>query len=421
MYIYDNGVFKPFLETKLKQLIKNFLDDPVDFNEETQRYSQSLLTQVKNHLHKNLIKLEEFDKEDYRLCCKNGIIDLERGSFMPHWKHDENPPYFFIQIPVEYDPDATCPNILKFITQLVGKERFPLIYEIIGYILYKSIKLQKAFIFFGEPGCGKTTFFDMLKEFIGWSNWTDVNIHTLSQKYELENLRNKMANISDELPLKKLNYIANFKQATTNKILTGAMKYVQGSISWYNICKQLFSCNKLPEVDKETGQDFWRRIILIHCTNVIKKEDRDINILDKITTHKEFSGLLNKCIFHFQKLIKRGKFDDRYDDIDKIEGIWQINVNPIKLFLDECCIITNKEEDYEEKSYFRAQVNAFRKARNAEPISLNMISRKLKDLIISTDAQKADGKRYYIGIKIEKTIIDKIDSIILGGKILDEF
>ena len=103
----------------------------------------------------------------------------------------------------------------------------------------------------------------------------------------------------------------------------------------------------------------------------------------------------------------RKRFTDRFDNIDTVKGIWQINISPLKLFLDERCSFI--EAHSEESDFFRAQVNAFRKEKNALPISMNMITRKLKDLGIEKK-QKGNGRRYYMGIKINTTIIgDEMD------------
>ena len=75
--------------------------------------------------------------------------------------------------------------------------------------------------------------------------------------------------------------------------------------------------------------------------------------------------------------------------------------------MEERCII--KEGEKAESDFFRAQLNIFRKSKNAEPISMNLITRRLKDLGIEKK-QKSNGKRYYIGIKLNKTEIgDEMD------------
>ena len=145
MYVYNSGLFVPFSDTKLKNLIKSFLDEPIDFSEEITRYSTSLYQQVKNHLYGNLHSLKEFDKKITTINCKNGKYFINTEYFVEH--SEESPMLSFIQIPVNYNEEAKCPNINKFLIDVFGVDRVAFIYEIIGYLLYRSNKLHKSFIF----------------------------------------------------------------------------------------------------------------------------------------------------------------------------------------------------------------------------------------------------------------------------------
>ena len=417
IYIYRGGLYIPLTDAKIKYWINAYLDEPTEQEEKDQdfldvKFTTALLHQVKNRLFSVLISLDEFDKYEWRVNCLNGYIDLRNGSYMPHFKFDEHPYLSLIQIPIHYDKEAKCPAINKFIIEVFGADRISFIYEIISYLLYRSNKLHKSFIFFGEASSGKTSFIEMIRIFLGVKNIQDISIQKINQRFQMGNLRNKLANIYDDLPIKKIGYIQNFKQIVTNKTLTSELKGIQDLVTWSNFCKQIYTCNTLPEIGEMTGDDFWRRIILVHCTNHFDNGVKDFNIVDKITTEEELSGLLNCCIFHYQHLMNRQHFTDRFDDIDTVKGIWQININPLKLFLDTNCTLNENERT--EVKEFRSQVNAFRKEKNAMPISQNLITRKLKDLGIIKKRQK-DKDYYYIGIKITKTIIDKID-LILGGQ-----
>ena len=412
IYIYKKGLYVPYTDAKIKHRINYYISD-MEKGEEPIKFSTALLHQIKNRLYHDLKNLKDFDKSDWRVNCLNGTVDLRDGSFMPHWKFNETPYKSLIQIPVEYNKDAKCPTITKFIISVFGIHRYQFILEILGYLLYRSNKFQKAFIFFGEASSGKTSFIEMIRIFLGVKNIQDISIQKINQRFQMGNLRNKLANIYDDLPIKKIGYIQNFKQIVTNKTLTGELKGIQDLVTWDNYCKQIYTCNTLPEIGENTGDDFWRRIILIHCTNFFNNGNKDFNIVDKITVKEELSGLLNLCVTNFMKLHERKHFAEEFDNIETVKGIWQINISPLKLFLDTNC--TLKENESEESTNFRTQVNAFRKNRNALPISMNLITRRLKDLGIEKK-QKSNGKRYYIGIKITKTIIDKIELAILGGQ-----
>ena len=434
--IYKKGIYVPFLDAKIKNWINAYLNDPLENEAKDEdfldvKFTTTLLHQVKNRLHSQIAKLNDFDRFEWRVNCLNGLIDLRDGSFRDHINFDETPYKSLIQIPINYDKEALCPIINKFLIEVFGADRIAFIYEILAYLLYRSNKLQKAFIFFGEASSGKTSFIEMIRIFLGPKNIQDISIQKINQRFQMGNLRNKMANIYDDLPIKKIGYIQNFKQIVTNKTLTSELKGIQDLVTWNNFCKQIYTCNNLPEVGENMGDDFWRRIILIHCTNFFDNGTKDFNIVDKITTPEELSGLLNCCVFHFKHLLARKHFVDRFDNIETVKGIWQINISPLKLFLDTNCSLIENER--EEVHHFRSQVNAFRKDKNAMPISQNLITRRLKDLGITQTKKgpKGNQKKYYIGIKLNKTIIgDEMDILdryfekeenVKKGKILDTF
>ena len=426
--IYKKGIYVPFLDAKIKNWINGYLGELTEQEKNNKnfvdvKFTTTLLHQVKNRLHSQIAKLEDFDRFEWEVNCLNGIIDLRTGSFRPHFEYidDEGETVDvgkrLIQIPINYDKEALCPTINKFLIEVFGADRIAFIYEILAYLLYRSNKLQKSFIFFGEAASGKTSFIEMIRVFLGVKNIQDISIQKINQRFQIANLHNKMANIYDDLPIKKIGYIQNFKQIVTNKTLTGELKGVQGLITWPNFCKQVYTCNNLPEIGENTGDDFWRRIILIHCTNFFDNGTKDFNIVDKITTPEELSGLLNCCVFHYKHLMARKHFVDRFDNIDTVKGIWQININPLKLFLDTNCSLIETER--EETHFFRSQVNAFRKEKNAMPISQNLISRKLKDLGITQvkKGSKGNQKKYYKGIKINTVRLDgriNLDKILVG-------
>ena len=400
LYIYNEGVYIPYTDARLKSRIHLIISG---YSEKT-TFSTSLLNQVKLYLAWNVVEYNNFDAIPEFVNCENGIVNLSLGVFHPY---KEKHYLSFMQIPVKYEKDAQCPKIYKFLIDVFGQLRVNLMYQIISYTLFKSNKFHKSFILFGAASSGKTTFIELLRVFLGYKNTTDISIQDINKQFQMANLRGNLADIYDELPLKKIGYMNNFKQVVTNNTLTGEIKNVQGSKTWSNFCKLIFTCNHLPEVSIEKGDDFWRRILLIHCTEFFDNGTKDFDIGSKISTSKELSGLLNECITAFQELENNKHFPEEFDNINTVQGIWQININPLKLFLDERCSFVETKK--EEASFFRAQVKAFRKEKNALPISMNMISRKLKDLCIEKKRQK-DKKYYYIGIKINTTIIgDEMD------------
>lgn len=388
------------------------------------------------------ISLKEFDKDPHRICVKNGMVLLYPGdnydpnhecakwenfdeteyymhdalvSFKKYAAADETPYKTFVQVPVEYDPKAECPAIEAFLTSVFGPKYVDLIYEMLAYFLMPHVKYQKAFILYGPPSSGKTTFINMIfKFFNGLKYFSQVRLQDLGERFQLINLMGKLVNVFDDLPDRKIGDTDIFRQVVTNEYLRSEVKFQPEYVEWRNRTKLLFTCNTLPEIRKKEGDQFFRRWILIPCFTIFKDPDKmteedvedpsirakNYNILDDITTPSEFSGLLNKIIDGWIRLESRGYFPKEWSDTEYIKGLWQIDINPVKLFVDECCIVGNdKEEDYET---FYEVLNKFREERNARPISKHACTQWLQKIDGVKKKRRGGGDYYYEGIAIKK-------------------
>ena len=353
-----------------------------------------------------LISRKEFDKDENRASVLNGFLYLnneyKKWSYSLYFNHDEDPYKTFIQLPIYYDIKAGCPNIMEFLEATFGLDNITLILQIIGYCMFTTVKFEKSFVLYGIEDSGKTTFISLLRRFIGYDNCTEVSLQDLQNRFKIANLRDKLVNVYDDLSFsKKLNDVAKFKQAVTNPFLSGELKNIQALGNWRNYCKQIFTCNQLPPLPSNTGRDFFRRIILISCPNKIQNKDRFI--LEKLTTDEELSGLLNLVLDAYEELYKKGAFPDEYDNADYIEGIWNINASPIKLFLEEMCIFD--KDAVVDVNEFVVEVNKFRKDFNVPSISQNICTRELKkNKVYKKRSRRGD---FYEGLSLEvEAVVD---------------
>jgi len=370
----------------------------------------------------------DFDQAWPIIFCENGMYHFDLKGFHKYELYNHEPYKIFHKLPVKYDPLAECLEIDRFLSDLVGFERVPLIYEMLAYFLMPHIRYQKAFIFFGPPSSGKTTFIDMIVKFLGGDNWhniiANVPLQDLGKRFQLAELRNKWLLFFDDLDESILskNSQSKFRIVVTNRFIRAQIKNVQDHAKWNNRIKILNTCNNLPELKSDPGEQFWRRWIIIDLFSEFKDKDqmsfedvqdphiheKDPEMLDKITTDEEFSGLLNKIIQAWERLETRKHFPKEWNDIDYVKGIWMININPVKLFVDECCELGPKYEvDYK---VFQEELNKFRVEHRANPITPNMMTRSMKMLNIAgfNDNKKIDKKyhlescgRNYVGVRLK--------------------
>ena len=83
---------------------------------------------------------QEIDTDSYLLNCLNGMIDLKTGILKPH-----DPKDFITKIiPVEYNPDAGCPQWIDFLENIFNwnYDIIPYLQRAIGYSLTGGISEQ---------------------------------------------------------------------------------------------------------------------------------------------------------------------------------------------------------------------------------------------------------------------------------------
>jgi len=90
---------------------------------------------------------------EYELPVQNGILCLKTLS-LKQFTPDK---YFFNKLPIVYDPDAKCPKINKFLTEITVNNT-NLLYEIFGFSLVKKMFLETTFMFVGDGSNGKASF-----------------------------------------------------------------------------------------------------------------------------------------------------------------------------------------------------------------------------------------------------------------------
>lgn len=97
---------------------------------------------------------------------KNGLLRISDKTLLPH-----SPDYLSpIQLPVTYDPTATCPETEKFVGEVFPSDATCLAWEIVAYLMLAYTFIQKAILLVGPGGNGKSTWLPQVIAFLGKGN-----------------------------------------------------------------------------------------------------------------------------------------------------------------------------------------------------------------------------------------------------------
>lgn len=253
---------------------------------------------------KQQVNIEEFDKDWYKIACKNGILNLVTGELEQPNKADINTIY----IPYEYTDDPVySPRIDEFMKQLTNGDfaKMEFLYQIAGYCLLKKNIFAKFVICKGEGGTGKSTYTNLLQKLVGDDlNCSHVALSNFDKDYYLASIAGKLLNIDDDVvDGKALENTGRFKSIVSGDKISCRQIYRE-VMDFYPYCTCIFSCNRLPRImDKTTG--LYRRMILIELNH--KVENPDPLFMNKIT-ESDMQYFLYKAVEGIKTAIEEGHF-----------------------------------------------------------------------------------------------------------------
>ena len=272
----------------------------------------------------------DFDPNDTIINVQNGLLDICTGELRDH------SPYYLstIQLPIKYDLNSKCPNILKFLSQVLHLQDIFTAMEIIGYVLLKCNKYEKAFTLFGSGDNGKSVFIKLVESFVGPYNTSHVTLQDLDgDRFSSADLYGKLVNTFADLPAHRLSSTGTFKTLVSGDSIRAQFKYGQ-PFSFNNGTKLIFSANKIPDSD-DSSHAYYKRWLILAFERSFTEGIKDTNLIHKLTTPEELSGLLNLALIGLRQLEKEGGFRDI--PVEKVKRDYERKSNTVKAFLADMC------------------------------------------------------------------------------------
>jgi len=325
IYVYDGGVYKDSGEAVIKEEARKMLG---------KKAKNLYINEVIGHIEQSTyIFQNQINQDPYIINLKNGFYYLLEKKLKPH-----NPEIFSItQLPVYYDPEADCPLIKKFVSEIVYKEFVPVIQELFGYLLWKDYFIQKAFMFVGEGSNGKSTLIKLIKAFLGEENISSVALQNLDKnRFATSSLYGKMANLYSDISDEALFKTGVFKILTGGDTIQAEKKY-KDDFKFVNFAKLIFACNKIPET-RDNTEAFFRRWIIITFPNKFEGASDDKGLIAKLTSEKELSGLFNWALEGLERLLKNNSFSN-VSPTEETSKIYMKMSSSVAGFVIDCCVV----------------------------------------------------------------------------------
>jgi len=267
--------------------------------------------------------------------------------------------------------------------------------EFFGYALVPDTRFEKALMLTGSGANGKSRTIMLLAALVGQANVSNVALQALEDhRFALAQLEGKLVNASADLPSMALQSTDTFKKLVTGDGIQAEHKF-QSPFTLFNKARLVFSANRVPR-SWDTSNAFFRRWLIIPFPNTFEGDRNDTDLLSKLTTPQELSGLLNLALEGLRRLMERRRFDPPASAKNALAE-YRLSSDPILAFLNECCT-TEPEEGQRfarllvgKTALYNAYVRFCEAQKLGKPDSTILFNRRFKELHPNAQERRPKG------------------------------
>lgn len=406
---YDHrGYYKEMSEGQLKTICRNILHEAQE-NIWRRKWESEYFEALK----REIPYVECMNSATDYLNLTNGMLNLYTMQFEKH-----SPAFLStIQIPIEFNHEATCPLFEKFLVEIFegDKERVSLIQELLGYCFLHEIRIQKAFIFVGPGSNGKSVLAEIIRNLIGVPNVSNVALSDLSGRFGLQNLPGKLVNISSENEFNKRFNTQNFKMLTGGDAVNVEQKY-KDSFNTVLFTKIIILLNRMMDSDDITNA-YYRRLQVIPFNKIYKELKANeipkvgVDYMDKTLTKKllnELPGILNFALEGLKRLISNNFNMTESQICEQALEDYKRKQNPVIEYLNDRVQVspgtTTLRPNFKKDFSQWAVINGYEEDCSMGPTKFwDLFKKVLAENNIDIREKKINGEMYVEGLKIVLT------------------
>ena len=279
-YDEDKGVYVIGREI----LIEKELDKTFDFKLKT-----ADITEIRNYvMRKTYTKRQDIDPNLDIVNLKNGLYNIRTGELSPH-----TPDYYSInQKCFNYNSGAISKHFRKFLDDVLYPQDIQTAIDIIAYTFLRYNPYELYFILIGVGANGKSVYTGLVNNLHGLNNVSNVPLKALVEnRFALADLENKDVNIDTELSSNSIKDMSILKKLTGRHPMRIERKGKQAYDTILH-AKLIFNANQIP-TNPDSSDAHYRREIILSFPNQFEGDKEDPELLNKLSTEEELSGIFN--------------------------------------------------------------------------------------------------------------------------------
>jgi len=393
MLHYKSGVYLPNGDDVMAADIENEMQGEMVNNH--------LITEISGHIRRRTsVNREDFDSNPRIINMANGLYNIDTG-ISPHRKN-----YLSLhKSPIAYDPKATCPNIDKFFNE-VAPGFVQTIYEMIAYGLSPDKNLKTMFILVGGKNSGKSVAIQVIESMFDKSAITHVTPQTVSTSpFGAAQYYGKQLNTVDDLGNSPIRDTGTLKSLVVNRAeIDAQFKYGQ-TFQLVPNAVIIMAANDLPKIEP-FDDALASRIMLIEFPKLFEGDNADPNIIDKLATPEQLSGLFNKVMDALIDLEENKAFSNSISLDDRVKAYRQC-ATPMERFLEEVCVFDDPDVCISKETLFN-QYTHWANRNNTMVEGVGQLTTILKNMgcIITRPGTGNDRPRLYKGVRFNTELGD---------------
>ena len=289
------------------------------------------------------ISQEAFDTHSHLVNFENGTMDLRKGEFREARASDK----ITRLAGCEWDPAATAPRFIQFISEVVGEDEEDAHYlkKLTGYILSGERMEQRLQILIGDGGDGKSTFIETIKRLLGDYQTTLAATSISAQNTaaipnDIAKLAGKRLATISELP-QKLHVNTQLVKAMSGGDTMTARFLHKEYFDFQPTAQLLVATNFYPYADVE-DKAYFRRLAILRFPKSFANENPDKELKSKLTS--ELPGIAVWAVDGY-----RAYFEEGLDLTSSTRGEldrYRRFTDPLTGFFENCLQVTHRDEHF---------------------------------------------------------------------------
>lgn len=249
--------------------------------------------------------------EEFAVEPVSDLINMRSGLL--RWAGDPDPVLLehhdaclsSVQLPVEWNPAATCPDFDAFMEAAIPEDDRDRAWQVLGYLMMSGNPLQRLFLLTGGGGNGKGVFLNVVRALVGDDNFSAIPLRRFSEtQFASAELHGKLANVCGDIDARFIEDTGRIKElAGDDKI--DAERKGKDPFKFLFWGKAIFSANAIPGAS-DSSKGWLRRWEVINFPYTPTKPDPSLSA--RCVTPESLAGIAVKAIDALRMLMERQEF-----------------------------------------------------------------------------------------------------------------